>query len=164
MASKCVGDFARAEGGNTLLRAQGRSIAITRVPQRRLMAPVRMLMHCIAETHSSLSLREGTDGPPHAVLSFYQYSQCTDRKKALCIGVNYTDCEEPHRLRGCVADTCRMARKKFVCGRRGCKEVFSRMDAVRRHQKNPNARCAAHGKFPDGTPDVQARGCPSSHG
>ncbi|KAI0046666.1 hypothetical protein FA95DRAFT_1606723 [Auriscalpium vulgare] len=33
-------------------------------------------------------------------------------------------------------------RKKFVCGRRGCKEIFSRMDAVRRHQKNPNARCA----------------------
>ncbi|KAI0046634.1 hypothetical protein FA95DRAFT_1345243 [Auriscalpium vulgare] len=30
-------------------------------------------------------------------------------------------------------------RKKYVCGRRGCKEVFSRMDAVRRHQKNPNA-------------------------
>ncbi|KAI0046658.1 hypothetical protein FA95DRAFT_1346644 [Auriscalpium vulgare] len=33
-------------------------------------------------------------------------------------------------------------RKKYVCGRRGCTEVFSRVDAVRRHQKNPNARCA----------------------
>ncbi|KAI0046657.1 hypothetical protein FA95DRAFT_1573011 [Auriscalpium vulgare] len=33
-------------------------------------------------------------------------------------------------------------RKKFVCDRRGCEEIFSRMDAVRRHQKNPNAWCA----------------------
>ncbi|KAI0046662.1 hypothetical protein FA95DRAFT_1573014 [Auriscalpium vulgare] len=33
-------------------------------------------------------------------------------------------------------------RKKFVCGRGGCEEVFSRRDAVRRHQKNANARCA----------------------
>ncbi|KAI0046640.1 hypothetical protein FA95DRAFT_1606705 [Auriscalpium vulgare] len=33
-------------------------------------------------------------------------------------------------------------RKKFVCGRRGCKEEFSRMDGVRRHQKSRTARCA----------------------
>ncbi|KAI0046660.1 hypothetical protein FA95DRAFT_1493681 [Auriscalpium vulgare] len=33
------------------------------------------------------------------------------------------------------------ARKKLVCGRRGCKEVFSRMDAVRRHQRSRTARC-----------------------
>ncbi|KAI0046795.1 hypothetical protein FA95DRAFT_1606607 [Auriscalpium vulgare] len=44
-----------------------------------------------------------------AALSYYQYSQCTGRKKALCIGINYTDCEEPLRLNGCVADAHRMA-------------------------------------------------------
>ncbi|KAI0046638.1 hypothetical protein FA95DRAFT_1346655 [Auriscalpium vulgare] len=33
-------------------------------------------------------------------------------------------------------------RDKFVCRRRGCEESFSRMDALRRHQKNPKARCA----------------------
>ncbi|KAI0046636.1 hypothetical protein FA95DRAFT_1606702 [Auriscalpium vulgare] len=33
-------------------------------------------------------------------------------------------------------------RNTFSCERRGCEESFSRMDAVRRHQKNVNARCA----------------------
>ncbi|KAI0046637.1 hypothetical protein FA95DRAFT_1345263 [Auriscalpium vulgare] len=33
-------------------------------------------------------------------------------------------------------------RRKFVCGRGGCGEAFSRKDAVMRHQSNPNARCA----------------------
>ncbi|KAI0046654.1 hypothetical protein FA95DRAFT_1493683 [Auriscalpium vulgare] len=33
-------------------------------------------------------------------------------------------------------------RPTFACGRRGCGEPFSRTDAVRRHHKNVNAKCA----------------------
>ncbi|KAI0046642.1 hypothetical protein FA95DRAFT_1345815 [Auriscalpium vulgare] len=33
-------------------------------------------------------------------------------------------------------------RPKFACGHRGCGETFSRKDAVRRHHKNVNAKCA----------------------
>lgn len=48
-------------------------------------------------------------GPPQAQMD-YQYSQCTGRKKALCIGINYpgTDGE----LRGCINDAVNM--KSFL--------------------------------------------------
>ncbi|PAV17704.1 peptidase C14 [Pyrrhoderma noxium] len=39
---------------------------------------------------------------------FYQYSQCTGRKKALCIGINYIG--ESNELNGCIADARRMRR------------------------------------------------------
>lgn len=48
---------------------------------------------------------------------FFQYSQCTGKKKALCIGINYFG--QNGELRGCINDARNMQR--FLCNRYGYK-------------------------------------------
>jgi hypothetical protein len=50
--------------------------------------------------------QSGGQGQPQQ----YQYSQCTGRKKALCIGINYAGTDAA--LRGCINDAKNM--KQFL--------------------------------------------------
>ncbi|KAI5116475.1 hypothetical protein M0805_003504 [Coniferiporia weirii] len=43
-----------------------------------------------------------TYGPTSKKKNYFQYSQCTGRKKALCIGINYIG--QPNELNGCIND------------------------------------------------------------
>ncbi|KXN84709.1 Metacaspase-1 [Leucoagaricus sp. SymC.cos] len=57
-------------------------------------------------------------GPNHQPAQpFFQYSQCTGKKKALCIGINYVG--QNGELRGCINDARNIQR--FLCSRFGYK-------------------------------------------
>ncbi|KAG6819765.1 hypothetical protein H0H93_008875 [Arthromyces matolae] len=55
--------------------------------------PLPQAPQTLNQVHQSHSL----GAIPH-----FQYSKCTGRKKALCIGINYL--KQPHELRGCIND------------------------------------------------------------
>ncbi|KAG1775907.1 putative metacaspase [Suillus placidus] len=57
-------------------------------------------------------------GPNQMQQSFFQYSQCNGKKKALCIGINYVG--QQGELRGCINDANNM--KRFLATRFGYKE------------------------------------------
>ncbi|KAG1729665.1 caspase domain-containing protein [Suillus paluster] len=58
-------------------------------------------------------------GPNHQMQQpFFQYSQCNGKKKALCIGINYTG--QQGELRGCINDANSM--KRFLMVQFGYKE------------------------------------------
>ncbi|KAG6916975.1 Ca(2+)-dependent cysteine protease [Tephrocybe rancida] len=86
-------------------------------PQRPLVPPhhnSKLHKHPKAPTptkHSSDKPLPIVQKPPHQVHqsqslgplnSHFQYSKCTGRKKALCIGINYQG--QPNELRGCIND------------------------------------------------------------
>lgn len=52
-------------------------------------------------------------GPDHRTAQpYFQYSQCTGKRKALCIGINYY--RQAGELRGCINDARNIQR--FLCG------------------------------------------------
>ncbi|KIK45221.1 hypothetical protein CY34DRAFT_554404 [Suillus luteus UH-Slu-Lm8-n1] len=57
-------------------------------------------------------------GPNQMQQSFFQYSQCNGKKKALCIGINYVG--QQGELRGCINDANNM--KRFLSSQFGYKE------------------------------------------
>jgi len=75
------------------------------------------------------------EAPDHSrKRDFFQYSQCTGRKKALCVGINYRG--QPHQLSGCIGDAKRM--RRFLIENYGYKEgdivVLSDDGRTRREQ------------------------------
>ena len=64
-------------------------------------------------------------GPPPQ--QQYQYSQCTGKKKALCIGINYTG--QNGELRGCINDANNM--KSFLLRRSHFITLIMIADAVK---------------------------------
>ncbi|GJE88675.1 caspase family protein [Phanerochaete sordida] len=58
------------------------------------------------------------EGPDHRQTQpFFQYSQCTGKKKALCIGINYFG--QSAELKGCINDANNV--KRFLCSQFGYK-------------------------------------------
>lgn len=56
-------------------------------------------------------------GPNQQQQPFFQYSQCTGKKKALCIGINYFG--QQGELRGCINDATNI--RRFLCSQFGYK-------------------------------------------
>uniref|UniRef100_A0A0W0EY84 Peptidase C14 caspase domain-containing protein n=1 Tax=Moniliophthora roreri TaxID=221103 RepID=A0A0W0EY84_MONRR len=72
------------------------------------------------------------DSQHHNRQPFFQYSQCTGKKKALCIGINYFG--QDGELRGCINDANNMA--NFLCSHFG----YKREDIVMLTDDNSNPR------------------------
>ncbi|KAJ7590689.1 caspase domain-containing protein [Mycena floridula] len=98
-------------------------------PADRALGPVQVIRH--THHHSQPVViptphRHHTPAPqvsrPHHHQEprdhFFQYSKCTGKKKALCIGINYRG--QDHELRGCINDARHM--RDFLVGRCGYKK------------------------------------------
>ncbi|TEB29231.1 hypothetical protein FA13DRAFT_1632294 [Coprinellus micaceus] len=64
----------------------------------------------VPSSSSSKPKPRPSKSPSHAHQPYIHYSKCTGRRKALCIGINYTG--QRNELRGCVNDAKRM--RKFL--------------------------------------------------
>ncbi|KAJ9108640.1 Ca(2+)-dependent cysteine protease [Naganishia adeliensis] len=78
-------------------------------------------------------MQGGHHGQPQQ--PFFQYSQCTGSKKALCIGINYKGTSS--ELKGCINDAQNMS--KFLCERFGYKQddIVMLVDDARNPRQTP---------------------------
>nr|GAT42971.1 predicted protein [Mycena chlorophos] len=60
----------------------------------------------------------GGGGPDQFQQPYFQYSQCTGRRKALCIGINYFG--QSAELRGCINDANNV--RQFICSQFGYRQ------------------------------------------